>query len=243
MSPRVSGALPHNLQVLGSKAGFEMGSCAILADMQEKQALFTGTFDPFHVGHVWQLQRAHAVTPYETVVVAVIRANPKKPQAIAWQHRVALAERTLRSLDLPFAWKVLSIENVSEASLKAFVGQQLAETRMPLRVIGSDSLIEFAQDKTMRPVLQLFGYTVTLRPETNPVDVDQAITHIKSTGYAAFDPTVVLLGPDYAHVADISARNLRTNVAASSRAGLLPVEALAYMRAHKLYSFANGSKG
>lgn len=36
-------------------------------------ALFTGTFDPFHIAHSWQLERAYVATPFKWASVKVIQ--------------------------------------------------------------------------------------------------------------------------------------------------------------------------
>jgi len=58
----------------------------------KEAVLYTGTFDPFHLGHLWQLERTYRAYPFTKAVIAIVKRNPKKPHATSWPDRIKLAE-------------------------------------------------------------------------------------------------------------------------------------------------------
>jgi|SRR5579884_1238602 pantetheine-phosphate adenylyltransferase len=60
-------------------------------------ALYPGTFDPVHYGHVDVARRAAQM--FDTVVVAVVRDRPAKPLLFSTAERVELFRQAVRDLD------------------------------------------------------------------------------------------------------------------------------------------------
>jgi cytidyltransferase-like protein len=203
--------------------------------MAKHIALFTGTFDPFHVAHGWQLQRAARASDIDEVVVAVIRHNAKKPQAAAWHHRVMLAERTLAAQHLPFTWRVESIENIEPDTVRAFARLHLgSHSHRPMRIIGADCLAEFLEDQMLRPTLNDFQYVVVMRPASRRSDVQTALERIRQEYDPSFDPQII----EIVQNSDISSRSLQTDIAANVKQGLIVPEAADYMQRYGLYAYA-----
>ncbi len=199
------------------------------AVMKKRTALFTGTFDPFHLGHAQQLERVHAVVPFDEVIVAPIMHNPNKPHAVEWRHRTALAGLTLASLDLPFRVRVEPIETIDAPTIALFCRTHMEDDR-PLRIVGGDSIIEFIDDSAHWPTLGAFTYAVVMRPAVRDEEVLAAIERLPDAVAQTFQYSIVGLGE---RVGDISARNLRGDIAGSAQ--YLAQPARDYMAAHGLY--------
>jgi nicotinate (nicotinamide) nucleotide adenylyltransferase len=199
--------------------------------MSKRIALFTGTFDPFHIAHYWQLSRAQAASNFDEAVIAVIRNNPKKPQAAAWQHRQQLAKLTMAAQDVSFMWRVETIENIKPATVKDFSARHLGSGK-PLRVVGADVISEFLEDALLRPSLHEYQYIVVMRPVSILSEVEATVKRIQKL-YADFNPQIVEIQQE---VGEISARDLRSNIPGSSAQGFILPEILAYIQKHQLYS-------
>jgi cytidyltransferase-like protein len=122
---------------------------AILFFMK-RAILYTGTFDPYHLGHLWQVERVYKAYPFDKVVVAIIRQNPKKPNASPWQDRLELARLALTSKPFPFEIEVRTIDYIEPEKLRDFVEEYLNDYEVS-RTVASDSIREFAQDKSLHP--------------------------------------------------------------------------------------------
>lgn len=209
------------------------GLFVILRFMPKQIAFFTGTFDPFHIAHSWQLERAYRVHPFDEAVIAVIQHNPKKPHAAPWHHRVELAKRTLATQDLPYAWRVGPIEGVKPATVRTFAATYTNDKK-PLRVVGADVITEFFEDPVLRPALKAFTYVVVMRPVSVRAEVDAIVERIKREYNPDFAPEIVEIKQA---IGEVSSRKLHSDMSAQAAAGVIVPEAVKYMVEHKLYSF------
>jgi cytidyltransferase-like protein len=209
--------------------------------VNKRGALFTGTFDPFHEGHVFQLVRAHAAQPFEKVTIAVIQHNTKKPQAAHGKHRVQMARIALEAHELPFECEVKPIDNINPETVRMFTAQQLSSSSKPIRIIGSDSFAEFLDDERLRPSLKDFHYVITLRPESDQAEIEQAFMRTLANMGDKFSGRLVPIPEQDKAIPDISARDLRDDIGAHSGTLLVP-EAVTYMMTNRLYSFAEGKE-
>lgn len=210
------------------------GLFVILSTMQKQIALFTGTFDPFHIAHSWQLERGYAAQPFDEAIVAVIKHNPKKPHAVPWQHRLEMARKTLATQKLPYIWRVEPIENVEPATVRAFVARY-TNTKKPLRVVGADVITEFFEDPVLRSSLNDFTYVVIMRPVSIRSEVDAMVDRIRAEYNPEFSPQIVEIQQT---IGEVSSRNLHADITAQAAAGIIVPDVTEYMKKHKLYSFA-----
>lgn len=197
--------------------------------------LYTGTFDPFHLGHFWQLQRTYRAHPFEKAVVAVIRENPKKPNATAWQKRIELVKLRINASDLPFEVEVHPIDYVTPETLTAFVDKYLSDYKVT-RTIASDVMVEFAKDEefNFNDALLLFHYAIVVRPLVGKEAVEKAIAQLPPKVAKGFSYEIVYVQTED----DISATNIRKNIEAAASKGFITPEQLTYIHREKLYGLS-----
>lgn len=197
--------------------------------MQEA-VLYTGTFDPFHVGHLKQLEFTYAAHPFQKAIVAIIRKNPKKPHATPWQERVALAEIMLAHHNLPFEVEVQPIDAITPDALRKFVDKHFAGYNI-FRTTGSDSISEFAEDPNLLPVLAMFHYAVIVRPLFGLKEIQKLASELPQDVRKKFTYEIA---HDWGDVL-IAGRNLRKNSQLALEQGHITSQQLEYIRQKRLY--------
>jgi cytidyltransferase-like protein len=196
-----------------------------------KYALFTGTFDPFHIAHRWQLERAYAVDQFDKAFVAVIKQNPNKPGATPWRHRVKIAELSLGSANLPFKYEVIAIDYIYPSILKTLTSNI---PELLIRVMGADSIIEIVDTPDLHGSLKLFEYLIVLRPSVPEDEVKRNIQRLPQAILKDFKFKFVYIQQDF----DISARNLRGYIDESFQRGLIASSAYEYIKDNRLYNYS-----
>jgi cytidyltransferase-like protein len=198
----------------------------------KEAVLYTGTFDPFHLGHLWQLERTYRAHPFSKAVIALISANPKKPHASSWPHRKKLAELMLASKELPFGVEIHPIDYVQPDRLTEFVSKYLDGYHVT-RTVASDVIVEFAADATFNfnEALQLFHYAVVVRPLADQGVLEKAIATLPPRAAGKFSYEIVHVQAED----DISATAIRQDPAQAYSKGYITRDQLTYIRHHNLY--------
>lgn len=195
--------------------------------------LYTGTFDPFHLGHFWQLERVYRVHPFKKAIVAVSTYNPKKPFATSWQKRIEIAKLKLSEAELPYEVQVLPIDYVTPETLIAFVNEHLAGYRV-IRTVASDKIVEFANDSDFgfNKALLLFHYAVVVRPLVSESEVTESIKRLPPDIRERFSYEIVHVQQED----DISATEIRKDVITAAGKGYITPSQLKYIQSNGLYS-------
>lgn len=193
----------------------------------EDVVLYTGTFDPFHLGHLWQLERTYRSHPFKKAVIAVIKSNPKKPHATSLQNRIQLVELGLRMRNLPFMVEVHPIDYVTPNALKQFTDKYLSDYRVT-RTIASDVMVEFADDNefNFKETLLLYHYAIVVRPLADKQSVDRAIARLPADVSDKFSYEIVHVQTED----DISGTDIRKDPAAAYEKGYISAEQLDFIR-------------
>jgi cytidyltransferase-like protein len=175
--------------------------------------LYTGTFDPFHLGHLWQLERTYRAHPFEKAVIAMISR--------------------LASKKLPFTVDICPIEYVQPDKLRAFVNTHLSNDRV-IRTVGSDVIVEFAKDAqfNFNDALLLFHYAVVVRPLVGEKEVQQAIAALPPDIARRFSYQIVHVHTEE----DFSATTIRQDPIAAFKKGYITKAQLALIQQEHLYS-------
>ncbi|HEV2402725.1 MAG TPA: adenylyltransferase/cytidyltransferase family protein [Candidatus Saccharimonadales bacterium] len=198
----------------------------------KEAVLYTGTFDPYHLGHLWQLERTYRAHPFDKAVVAIIKTNPKKPLASSWQNRIKLANLMLTSHRLPFVVEVHTIDYIQPENLKQFAARYLNGYHI-VRTVASDVIVEFAKDKKfgLNDALLLFHYTVVVRPTVNQRELEAAIAELPLHIAKKFSYEIVHVQVEE----DISATNIRQNPKVAFEKGYIIESQLDFIKQKQLY--------
>ncbi|HEX6258261.1 MAG TPA: adenylyltransferase/cytidyltransferase family protein [Candidatus Saccharimonadales bacterium] len=198
----------------------------------KEAVLYTGTFDPFHLGHLWQIERTYSAHPFEKVVIAMISENPKKPNATGWDKRKKLAELMLASKILPFEVEIYPIDYVQPEKLKDFTAQHLSGYRV-MRTIASDVIVEFAKDTdfNFNNALLLFHYAVVVRPLVGEVEMARAIAALPQDIRSKLSYEIVHVQTEN----DISGTNIRKNPIKAYVDGYITHSQLKFIEKNSLY--------
>lgn len=196
-------------------------------------ALFGGTFDPIHRGHLAIATAAADAFHLDSVLFAPAGRQPLKPLAetTPFPHRLAMTQLAVAA-DPRFAASNLDAPHLDHSpnytvdTLQQLQHQQPHATLFAL--VGADSFLSLPQWRQPERLLALAQWIVVSRP-----------------GFALEDLTPLHLAPaQLARVhllttvhEDVSATTLRQRLHAGDRCDdLLPLAVASYIAAHHLYS-------
>ena len=197
-------------------------------------ALLGGTFDPFHLGHLYL---ATAATKHFNGAVTIIpnATTPHRNAALAsWQHRLAMCQ--LAVLDCPQI-RVVAEETPQRSgrTIDTLISlrQQYPTTPLSL-IIGSDVYRNFGSWQQPSEILKQAHLIVVTRPETTTLATFP-------WGKIVADKTALAHGAGGVYVWQcappaISATHCRAVIAGGgSIEHLVPEKVAAYIRQHGLY--------
>lgn len=199
----------------------------------KKAVLYTGTFDPFHLGHYWQLEQTYRAYPFEKAVIALIRCNPKKPNATKWEQRKKLIELMIGQKQPPFEVEIRSIDYVQPAAIAEFINSHI-EGYDVVRTVGSDSVVEFIKDKTFGflSALKLLNYAVVVRPLVGQDELNQALMTLPLEVAKDFNFKIVHIQTED----DISGTNIRRDPESAFKRGYITKGQKEYILEYSLFS-------
>lgn len=200
----------------------------------KRAVLYTGTFDPFHLGHVWQLEKAHQVLPFERVVVAVNADNPQKPNALPITDRMNLAHLMLRDRQFPFKVVIEALQYNNAEDFKSFVALHLKGFTV-VRTVGSDRFHEFVHTQHGREYLAMFEHIVTMHPTLDLATLQAAIDALPADVHQKIAYKIVGSGSG----PGISATEVRKDITRALERGHISAEQFEYCQKHQLYGLGS----
>jgi cytidyltransferase-like protein len=194
-------------------------------------ALFVGTFDPFHLGHVWQIERTYKFRKFDKLIVAVAKKSPNKPNAINYTHRLELSKLHLKDLDFPFELEIVAIETNEPVEVSKYIRNNLANAKV-FRTLGSDSTIHDFRDNLdyLEDYLSL-DYVIGVRDLWNLDKLQKSINSLSPDNRAKFSYKIMPIEKRN----NLTATNIRNNLAKSYENGLINEAQFRYIKAKKLY--------
>ena len=196
-------------------------------------AVFIGTFDPLHAGHVGQLLRTHQVIPLSKVLVLIDKNPAHKPHASSWQHRLEMAKLTLGCFDLPFAYEVLAAED----SLAGEIIQKI-----DYKITGIDSFIENITDPSRWKFIQKWPMIVLSLPGIEESEIAHSLqsapkklkNHLEYKYISEVDAP--LMNYDFDTQTFSTKRVHATHLRSGGSKKFIPPSVQEYIQAHQLYS-------
>lgn len=200
-------------------------------------ALFGGTFDPPHLGHLAIARAAAEAFELDRILFAPVGRQPLKPEAqsTAYADRLAMvalacaADRRFEAsgLDAP------NPDGTPNYTVDTLARLRAAEPRaMLFNLVGADSFLDLPRWREPAHLLELAEWIVVSRPGFSLDDL--AALHLTPHQRAR----IHLLETVHA---DVSATELRRRLQSGNFcAEFLSPEVLAYIRSHHLYSTTPG---
>jgi nicotinate-nucleotide adenylyltransferase len=196
-------------------------------------ALFGGSFDPPHHGHIAIATAAADVFDLDRVLFAPVGRQPLKPegQATAFEDRLAMVELACR-VDPRFAASDLdaprpdSAPNYTVQTL-ATLHETIPDARL-FNLVGADSFLDLRRWHEPERLLELAEWIVVSRPGFPLADLSPLGLTPHQKGRVHLLQTV--------HE-DVAATNLRERLEAGDRcADVLSAAVAEYIQSHRLYS-------
>ncbi|ASV54587.1 MULTISPECIES: nicotinate-nucleotide adenylyltransferase [Lelliottia] len=213
-------------------------------DMSSLQALFGGTFDPVHYGHLKPVEILANLIGLQRVIIMPNNVPPHRPQPEATSEQrkhmleLAIADKPLFQLD----------ERELRRDTPSYTSQTLQEWRaergptQPLGfIIGQDSLLNFPSWHQYETILQNShlivcrrpGYPLTMKEEQHQVWLDSHLTNDAEDLHTLPAGKIYLAETPWF---DISATLIRERLQQDlSCDDLLPAPVLNYIRQQGLY--------
>ncbi len=210
----------------------------------EVTAIFGGTFDPPHVGHLEAVKGLFHTPGVKNVIILPTASPPHKPSFAASGHRARMAELcfTDPSLDIRFDTRELERSRL-HADSPSYTYNTLLELRREIPslafVIGADQLASFPTWYRFPEVLELAHWIVLERKEAPSVSSDAANTTLK---LAEKGPTFMKIVPTNARA--LSSTRIREEIARTGHppANSLTTEVIEYIRKNRLYGADSTSR-
>ncbi len=197
-----------------------------------KTAAFIGTFDPLHGAHIGQLLRAHQFMPFSMIYILVDKHPFHKPTASSWQHRLQMAQLTLKSFDMPFDYRVIPVVSSLAPDLTEEVDY---------KITGIDSLIDNLGDSKRHIFAQRWPMIVLSVPRIKESSLTDAIAILpkqiqQTIRYSYVSETIVpMMNYDFDKQIFISERVHSSQLRSGKNTALIPPSVQRYIQEHQLY--------
>ena len=198
-------------------------------------AIFGGTFNPIHLGHVTVAEEAFRQLGLDRLMLVPAAIPPHKhtPGLVSAQHRVKMVELAAEGRE---GWEVSDVEvarggrSYSIDTVRGVIECYPLEAK-PYFLIGADMLQELATWRDVKRLVELCQFVVVARPHVSleaPADLVAAI--------GLDEVTAICQGPLSAPLLDISSTDIRERIATGTPfEHLLPTAVAAYIKAQGLY--------
>lgn len=215
-----------------------------MVDMNQLQALFGGTFDPIHYGHLKPVEALANQIGLTRVIIMPNNVPPHRPQPEATSEQRkqmvqrAISDKPLFSLD----------ERELKRETPSYTAQTLQEwreeqgTARPLAfIIGQDSLLNFPtwhQYETILHNSHLIvcrrpGYPLAMREEKDQLWLETHLTHNANDLHTLPCGKIYLAETPWFNISATLIRDRLKN--GENCDDLLPTSVLAYINQHGLY--------
>jgi len=238
----------------------------------EVTAVFGGTFDPPHFGHREAVAGLFKNPGVQRVLIIPSATPPQKPQAVASEHRVAMARicfaERLASDSLASSIKgeiKIDTREIDRAKNSFGHPSYTFDTLHELKrdysqlafVVGSDQLANLPTWYRFPEVLGLCHWIVLSRKPDGERIAETTLQEWQTSGWVKKESSVWKVSSSVAgntptisviptNARAVSSRNIREKLARDGSAGpfdpLLPPEILSYLMEHRLYGTGSGRK-
>ncbi len=197
--------------------------------MKFTNAIFTGTFDPFHYGHFLAIQSAYKIFKFDEVIIFISKQDPKKENAIDLDHRINLVKLMLDNSKIDYKYKIKVIDNINVLNLKNELFAEISASRT-IRITGSDNIIAYISSPNLRASITYCEYAVIVRSIADRKALDKAIMSLPIKISSGFHYRIISQQEDH-----LQARKVRQDITIKKSSRLLSKEQILYIQHNRLY--------
>lgn len=197
---------------------------------QKRIGVFSGTFDPFHRGHLEACLVAKSVCDLETVLIFIEKVPHRKNNVTDFVNRAEIIDASTTE------YPSLQLVDVGDDNVTVHNTTKILENRFPEHeywfILGSDMLQHFAKWDDYMQIVEAFNFCIVLRkPE------DKFLANKFALGLQAASPKTKceILPPVWS---EVSSSKVRSELADNLNSEAILPEALEYIKKHKLYGTA-----
>ena len=199
-------------------------------------AIFGGTFNPIHIGHIEIVKELSTNENIEKILVMPAKLPPHKSVDFLAEddHRVKMCELAVCDitkaevckLELERAGKSYTVDTIKEVK-KKYQDKDIAIT------IGADMVVTFDEWKDYKVILENAKIITFGRSGTNMDSYNDSIAHLKELG-----ADLIKIEGEISHVSSTEIRNALINGGDTS--GLLDCRVYEYILDNNVYGVRNG---
>ena len=197
--------------------------------MKFTNAIFTGTFDPFHYGHFLAIKSAYKIFKFDEVIIFISKQDPKKENAINLDHRINLVKLMLDNSKIDYKYSIKVIDNINVLNLKNELFAEISASRT-IRITGSDNIIAYISSPNLRASLTYCEYAVIVRSIADRKALDKAIMSLPIKISSGFHYRIISQQEDH-----LQARKVRQDITIKKSSRLLSKEQILYIQHNRLY--------
>ena len=200
-----------------------------MAPQNGQTALFGGTFNPVHNGHMAILTALKQLPGVTNILVLTTNIPPHKAAAgVSFEHRFKMCQLAFagqKQVTVSNLEQRLGGKNYTLCTLQALLQQGVEQ---PWLAIGGDSLRDFEQWFCYREILKLCRLAVCPRAGVEPAAFERQLGRLRGLG-----ATVAVLSVQPPQISSTKIRALA--VAKKPLEGLVPPAVEAYIKLNGLY--------
>lgn len=198
-----------------------------------KIAIYAGTFDPIHTGHIGFAKKAIETGSLDRIIVVAEKEPYRKKPVASWDHRQAMIERATESIekvdhDYSFASQLAHKHTMQD--MLAVAKNHYGPENQFWFLVGSDVFEHMHQWTNILSKNEYGGFVVALRDDHTNDWLKQKTELLKER--MPVNSIVVL---DSTHPR-ISSTRIRDNIKSNLNSKDLPDQVLSYAVRHKLYN-------
>jgi nicotinate-nucleotide adenylyltransferase len=193
----------------------------------QRVGVFSGTFDPFHKGHLEACLVAKSVLELDSIIILIEKFPHRKSDVTAYKHRFEMADISIQKY--PSLRLVDSGNNNITTSITLGLLEQIHPGAEYWFILGSDMLEHIGQWKDADKLFANFNFCVVLRNNQMQNWAEQKIDGLKKQ----YPKTQFKILP--AVWSDVSSSSVKQELRSGIRKNIDPL-AGNYAIANKLYS-------
>jgi nicotinate-nucleotide adenylyltransferase len=200
--------------------------------MNKKIGVFSGTFDPIHIGHLEACLVARAAAGLDKILVLVEKSPKRKQGVTPYGDRLYMVRLAFQHLHDVIVLDAKE-DNITVKNTLPMIHKKYPKHR-PVLIIGSDMLKHLDSWQDLHELLRAMDVFVILRKNSDQAETKKAIKKLEDK----YNHAKFMVVPPVS--TDVSSSRVKTDLAESGASEAIHREVLHYIKDKKLYSSFSG---